>query len=157
MSQLQNFILTTLKQDALLVPSPFVNVVNRWPKEGGVNIKGATPEFYDPDGRMKEALWVEDQGSHDAPFAEGLGGRRSRPNVIAIVYASDFGRSHADLVETRLLTHFGKKFYSVGRSTWEFRQSDRFPYEEGAEYGYNGMIVVRFMIEVVGYEPLLVL
>ena len=157
MSELQTFIINKLKTDTNLVPVPFVNVVNRWPKPGGNNVRGATPEFYEADGRMKQALWVEEMGEYDAPFAEGFGGRRSRPNVVAIVYARDDGRAAAALVQSRLLFHFGRKFYTmVNGSKWEFRFSERLPYEEGAEYGYNGMLVVRFMIEVVGHEPLLV-
>lgn len=158
MSQIQTFILNKLKTDPNLVPSPFVDVVNRWPKPGGPNIMGATPQFYETDGRPRQALWVEDMGKFDAPFAEGFGGKRARPNVIAIVYARSDGQAAADLVETRLMTHFRKSFYQiVPGSVWEFKQADRLPQEEGGEYGYNGMLIVRFMIEVVGHEPLLVL
>lgn len=156
MSELQSFIINKLKNDPLLVPSPFVNIINRWPRPGGTNIRGASPEFWENDGRMKQAVWVEDMGEYTAPFAEGFGGRRARPNIVAIVHANDAGKAAAYLVQSRLLSHFGKQFYEVGGSTWEFRYGDRLPYEEGAEYGYAGMLVVRFMIEVAGHQPLLV-
>lgn len=156
--EVQQSIIDILKSDPLIYPSPFVAVLKRWAAEGGPAVPGATPEVWDDiSGKMKPHISVLDGGDAIQSGGEGFGGRNSAPVIVGMVRANDAGRAQLGSLNDRIRFHFGRSYLSISESDRrQVKLFNRLAEQEGSELGYNGMILSRWILDVVSIDHFMI-